>query len=263
LSDRTSPGRAYLAYHQLETIDGFDRTDPGFVHYVVSLGQFVAQMDLLLRNGTKGINVSQALHRDYANTSCVALTFDDGYESDLSGAAPILEAHGFGATFYLVAQRVGTDGFLSANQIRELIANPAFEIGSHSMTHKELERVGSKMLTLEIKESKDRLEQLTGRAVKHFSSPGGLWSKEIALTAREAGYHSVVTAREGLNSQLTDPFRLARIPVYRRTSLERFAELASGRGTLGLRVRRHALDTAKSIVGWQRYKRLRTFVFYR
>jgi peptidoglycan/xylan/chitin deacetylase (PgdA/CDA1 family) len=258
-----SPRRPYLAYHQLETNGGFDRSDPGFVHYVVGLRDFVAQMDWLRKSGIRGMNVSTALHRDHTDVKGVALTFDDGYESDLTGAAPILEDCGFGATFYLVAQRLGTVGFLSISQARELIANPAFEIGSHSMTHKQLHKIGSDALTQEIRESKDRLEQVSGRAVDHFACPGGYWSKAIALAAREAGYLSVVTSREGLNTHLTDPFRLERIPIHRGTSVKRFAQLARGRGTFGLQIRRQVLNTAKSIVGWQRYKRLRTYVLYR
>ena len=42
----------------------------------------------------------------------VCITFDDGCETDLIAAAPVLRESGFSATFYLTAGFLGTPGYL-------------------------------------------------------------------------------------------------------------------------------------------------------
>ena len=53
---------------------------------------------------------------------------------NLIAAAPVLREFGFNATFYLTAGSLGTPGYLSASQARDLDAQ-GFQIGCHSMTH--------------------------------------------------------------------------------------------------------------------------------
>ena len=64
----------------------------------------------------------------------VCITFDDGCETDLLAAAPILKEFGFGATFYITVGFLGKPGYLSEAQVRNLSAL-GFEIGCHSLTH--------------------------------------------------------------------------------------------------------------------------------
>lgn len=263
---------AFLMYHELE-IPG--RTlcddDPGYVRYVVTEATFRAQIARLRASGLRGVSVGDALaatrSEDRALSpedlalgreppSRVAVTFDDGAETDLFVAAPALREAAFGATFYVTVEHLGRRGFLSEPQLREL-SDLGFEIGSHSLTHRYLHDLETHAIRVELADSKKRLEDVTGRPVRHFSCPGGRWDRRVAREARAAGYASLVTSVVGLNGPDADPFRLHRVAVMRGVDAHEIVRLASGRGLVKRRVTKAALDAAKRILGNARYDRLR------
>jgi hypothetical protein len=79
----------FLMYHELE-LPGrkFCQSEPGYVRYILSLETFRGQMDWMKKSGLRGLNVSEALR--YPAEPSVCLTFDDGCETDLIAAAPLL-----------------------------------------------------------------------------------------------------------------------------------------------------------------------------
>ena len=106
-------------YHELE-LPGrkLCQSDPGYVRYILPIDTFRRQMDWMKKSGFRGLNVSEALR--YPAEPSVCITFDDGCETDLIAAAPLLRGFGFNATFYLTAGPLGTPGYLTANQVRDL-----------------------------------------------------------------------------------------------------------------------------------------------
>src|SRR5262249_11506968 len=215
-------------YHELER-PGYPtcRCGPGYLRYVIPKANFLAQLDYLRAEGFQGLSVDAALVDRPADQRAVAITFDDGCETDLLVAAPLLQERGFGATFYIVAGFVGRPGFLTGSQVRQL-AESGFEIGCHSMTHPYLTDLDEGRLGVESMEAKDRLEQLTGRPVAQFSCPGGRWDSRVARLARDSGYASVTTSRVGANGPADDRYGLARVAVQRGTSLTDFDDVCRG-----------------------------------
>jgi peptidoglycan/xylan/chitin deacetylase (PgdA/CDA1 family) len=232
------------------------RGDAGYLRYVLEEGDFKAQLDHLVQRGRKGMSVSQALAAG-APAGVVALTFDDGCRTDLHTAAPLLQERGFGATFYAVARFVGQPGFLTVGELRAL-ADMGFEIGSHSLTHAYLRDLTADQVRLELRMSKEMLEDFTGRPIRHFACPGGSWARHIDALAREAGYVSVATSRPGMNAAGADPFRLRRIPILRGLGLAGFDRLCEGRGLFASQVRHSLLAPLKSLMGHDGYGRLRS-----
>lgn len=253
----TRHSTVFLMYHELE-VPGrkLVQTAPGYIRYVVSSADFRAQMQLLKSKGWSGVNVSQALAYQPRN---VAITFDDGCETDLILAAPILQECGFGATFYITTGFLGNAGYLSELQLCEL-CQAGFEIGCHSMTHPYLSDLNDGELRREIGEAKSQLELIIGRPVEHFSCPGGRHNSRVSKIARESGYKTVATSRMRANSLATDRYALGRVAVLRGTSPETLAELCAGRG---LRRRELAVqwrEGMKRVLGNSAYDRLRSLV---
>jgi len=108
-------------YHELE-LPGRDtcRRESGYTRYVVREEQFSGQLNAIRAAGFTGISIGDSLHADRAHVPTVAITFDDGCETDLIASAPKLSRIAFRATFYVVAGWIGTRGFLSKDQLREL-----------------------------------------------------------------------------------------------------------------------------------------------
>jgi peptidoglycan/xylan/chitin deacetylase (PgdA/CDA1 family) len=244
-------------YHEIEAPDRrLNQNVAGYLRYVVREHSFHDQMKLLVDTGLVGCNVTHALG-DKNNEKLVAITFDDGCETDLQIAAPILKEHYFGATFYVIAGLVGQPGYLSILQLRELNES-GFEIGSHSMTHSYLRSLDTAQLRSEIFDSKDRLQQLIETSVDHFSCPGGRWQSRVAELAKEAGYLSVATSEVGLNFVETDSYRLKRLAVYRATSKTTFSRMCRGEGLAMSRLKNLILDKAKDVLGDSTYDRIRS-----
>ncbi|MCA1816667.1 MAG: polysaccharide deacetylase family protein [Acidobacteria bacterium] len=267
-------------YHELERAPRPLVSDaPGYVRYALAEADFRAHVAALGENGMRGVSVGETLgaddgddvdQRDGATEgddaregddvreagSRACLTFDDGCESDCLFAAPILKDAGFNATFYVVSDFVGRRGHLSAAQLREL-SDAGFEIGSHSRTHRYLDDLDGAGLRAEIVCSKERLEEITGRRVEHFSCPGGRRTRRAAEVARAAGYRTLATSSPGVNARATDPFNLRRVAVMRGTSAKEFLRLCRAEGLLRLRAQEAVLAAAKRVMGNAVYEKMR------
>jgi peptidoglycan/xylan/chitin deacetylase (PgdA/CDA1 family) len=244
-------------YHELRLPGrALCRPDGGYTTYAIDVEDFRAQLAWLQSAGLVGRTVGEVLAGSSGERAGVAITFDDGCETDLIVAAPLLRTAGCTATFYVVTGWVGRAGYLAAAQVREL-ADLGFEIGCHSMTHAYLNELDDRGLRVEVVEAKERLEQLLGRPVAHFSCPGGRWSRHVARLAQTAGYVSVATSRIAANGPGSDRFHLGRVPVQRGLGLPVFADVCQGRRLWLRGARSRALAAAKGLLGNGAYERIR------
>jgi peptidoglycan/xylan/chitin deacetylase (PgdA/CDA1 family) len=247
-----------LMYHELQRLERpLAESAPGYLRYVLDESLFARQMAWMQSAGLEGVSLGRAHRTAFNAPGQVAITFDDGCESDWVIAAPRLLECGFGATFYVVSRWIGRRaGFLTPAQLREL-ASAGFEVGSHSATHAFLTDLDPAALRRELTESKDEIENMIGRPVTHLSCPGGRANRRVADGAREAGYESMATSRIGVNGPHTDRFTLARCPVLRDTTQDTFQAFCRGDRLAVLQVRARALDAAKALFGNHLYASIR------
>jgi peptidoglycan/xylan/chitin deacetylase (PgdA/CDA1 family) len=249
------PGTVFLMYHELELAGRpLCQSEPGYVRYILPEESFRSQVRWLAQGQWRGLSVSEAL--EYPSAKSVAITFDDGSETDLICAAPILKESGFRGTFYVTAGFVGKCGYLSPAQLRELREN-GFEIGCHSMTHAYLDDLDPAALRREIVDAGKKLEQIIGEQVLHFSCPGGRFDERSLELAREAGYRSFANSRTHANSSRGDPYKLGRVAVLRGTDLAGFQRICTGQALWRMRASERARDAAKRTLGNTVYDRLR------
>lgn len=256
-------GIVFLMYHELE-IAGHPlcQSEAGYLRYVLEEAGFLAQMRWLQHAGWRGMNVSEVLGLAPQNGGLrhgVVVTFDDGCESDLIAAAPILKDAGCNATFYITVGFLGQRGYMNAIQLRELSA-AGFEIGCHSMTHAYLIDLDEHGLQYEIVQAKAQLEDIVGKAVDHFSCPGGRCDASVIKAAQSAGYRSVAHSRIQMNTPMTSPFDLGRIAMLRQTELSAFQEICSGDGLWKLQLREGVRSAAKRVLGNSLYDRGRALL---
>jgi len=245
---------AALMYHELAAPGRALADDgAGYAVYCVARDAFREHLRALSEAGLQGRSIGGALA---SGDGTVAITFDDGCETDFTEAAPLLRERGFGATFFVIAGQVGRRGHLGAGQLRALAA-AGFEIGSHSLTHRMLTALAPDELDRELAGSRARLEDSVGARVAHLSCPHGRWSRAIAAAAVRAGYETVSTSAAGLNDASTPPTRLRRIAVQRGATPDEVAALARGRALWRRIARDAALDAGKRLLGEATYVTVR------
>lgn len=265
------PGTVFFMYHELALPDRpLCHREPGYTRYVVSASDFRQQMEELAREGWRATNVTQAMQslhdKGVAGTSStgksVCVTFDDGCETDLLSAAPILQEFGFRATFYITVGFLDKPGYLSEEQVRSL-SDLGFEIGCHSLTHPYLTDLDDARLRDETAGAKDRLEQITGASVEHFSCPGGRWDGRVIAAMKAAKFRTMATSRTGMNFADTDPFRLTRVAVLSGTNGELFRRECRGQGLLKTQLKERVREAAQHVLGNSTYDSLRSLLLGR
>jgi peptidoglycan/xylan/chitin deacetylase (PgdA/CDA1 family) len=252
------PGIVFLMYHELELPERVPYySEPGYLRYVLPRDAFRSQMNWLQRDHWRGLCVSEALN--YPGGNSVALTFDDGCETDLITAAPILKDIGFNATFYVTTGFIGKPGYLSPAQLRQL-HSLGFEIGCHSMTHAYLNDLGMPDLRREIADAGKQIEDIIGVRVEHFSCPGGRYDATTLSAAKDAGYRSVATSHPRSNSPATDPFQLGRVAILRSMNNARFERLCTGDALRKMRMGEAARSTTRKLLGNTLYDQFRALL---
>lgn len=141
-----------------------------------------------------------------------AITFDDGYEETCTVAAPVLRRFGFRATVFVTPTEVGSPGFMTWNQLREVSRN-GMTIGSHTLHHTYLPTVSLHVVEHELAESKRLLETQLGKPVEFLSYPIGGFTKEIQAVAQRCGYRAACTTNRGLSRFSDDLYSLRRIKM--------------------------------------------------
>jgi peptidoglycan/xylan/chitin deacetylase (PgdA/CDA1 family) len=164
----------------------------------------------------------------------VVITFDDGYKSWITSAAPVLRKLELPATFFIssgfvglskedgiefmrskLAIEVGTRKTLGLNfkDVRKIVEE-GFTVGGHTLNHCNLaELQNSAQLRHEIVEDKKKLESITGRKIEYFAYPSGAYQNpvmDVGKVLKEAGYRGAVTTVSGFNSVDTNPYQLHR-----------------------------------------------------
>ena len=127
----------------------------------------------------------------------IKITFDDGNISDFRFALPALKARGLKASFFVCAGRVGLNGYLCADAIKELL-KAGMTIGSHGMHHRDWRQLGSTELYQEVVEAKLILKGVCGCEITEVAIPFGSYDRRILTELRLAGYRRVYNSNGGL-----------------------------------------------------------------
>jgi peptidoglycan/xylan/chitin deacetylase (PgdA/CDA1 family) len=204
-------------YH---SIGGRDR-------HAVESARFSEQMRWLKHeSGVSIAPLMAAVSARSAAATTLALTFDDGYRSVLTHAAPVLVRLGLPFTVFVIGEHLlGRDAaYLDTIALRELAAVPGVTLGAHSYTHRPLTRLDDVALGEELQRSVDILIDVAGRRPAAMSYPYGALDRRVVGAVRRAGFTAGATSLHGVNRPRTPSLRL------RRTEIDAFDDDASFAG---------------------------------
>lgn len=166
--------------------------------YDVSEIQFSAVLELVACHGLDTVVSGEIDDRE--STRKVVISFDDGRVSDFAVAMPALLDRNMRGVFFVTADWIGTRGFLSAPQLREMVSLN-MDVQAHGKSHRFLADLQQDELVSELAGAKAGIEDIVGRSVTALAYPGGRGDRRVRETALELGYRSFFCSRPGWYSQ--------------------------------------------------------------
>ena len=204
-----------------------------------------------------------------ASKQNLVISFDDGHQSHLRWASPILELLKLRGHFFIPTTWIGNRAeFMDWRQVRQLAAD-GHVIGSHSATHTFLPHCTKAHLQEELHGSRQALEDQLGAGITSISMPGGRWDHEVLRACAVAGYKTVYTSEPGYHrpsvqeNDLTLPEVIGRFAVQRRTYLKTITRYAAGNPVTVRRLQGlyQIRGAAKQILGDRGYQKLWSHLF--
>lgn len=195
----------------------------------MSPSRFAQDIDALLARDIPVLPVEDLLLLP-AESSAVALTFDDGFCNFETHAWPLLKRHALPVTLFVPTRCVGASnvwdtipgGHMPPLPILDWealtkLAHDGVTIGAHSRTHADLRRLNRHQLEDEVAGSVDDIEQAIGRRPAAFAYPYGYHNEDVIHATRAVCQWACTTLLSPLSADVMtihDPFRLPRLDAY-------------------------------------------------
>ena len=161
----------------------------------------------------------------------VVVTFDDGDETYLYNALPILERYQIPSVNFVVWDYMEKEEQKSINlqELKQLSQYPLVTIGSQDLSNPNLREVSREQARAEIFLSKEKLEKALNRRIDYFAYPIGSFDESIMALVQEAGYRLAFRTRmKYLTGYPETMYSLARIKAHPKHNLFVFWLYVSG-----------------------------------
>ena len=175
-----------LCYHNIR-YDGAARLRS----YTVTPSSFAAQMKALSDSGYQTILpddlYNYLVHDAKLPAKPVMITFDDTDKDHFMVGAPEMRKYGFKGVFFLMTIAINRKRYMSEDELKQL-SNEGHAIETHTWDHHMVTKYEGGAWDSQLVMPKKRVEAITGKPVKYFAYPFGLWNKEAIPELKSRGY---------------------------------------------------------------------------
>jgi len=212
-----------LLYHWIDEYKGYGQKE-----LYVTPENFEKQMEFLKKNGYTLLTFERFEEIDKVNKP-IFITFDDGWKDNFNALSVFKrlkdETFAPSGTIFAISDFIGRTERLSASELKSLAHSGYFSIQSHTATHPNLTKTTN--LDYELKHSKEKIEQITGKPVMALAYPYGSYNPIVVSGTKKYYQYGLTTipgpfTKKQVNDEL---FLLPRIYVNYSTSLKEFAQL--------------------------------------
>ncbi len=184
---------------------------------------FTTQLDYLVQYGFETLtfhDLKAVSEGKRAAGKSVILTFDDGYDNHYT-AAQHLNGKGLKGVFFIITDRIGTDGYLDWRQVKKM-RSWGMEIASHGVTSADLSSATAFYVADELERSKKTIEEQLGEDIVSFAYPAGKYNGSATAAAKEAGYSFARTIEAGSRYKEDQFFALPTLRVFPPAGAKQF-----------------------------------------
>ncbi len=162
------------------------------------------------------------------------ITFDDGFACLMKHALPSLRRYSLPSTLFVVAGTLAEQPapvnwlrppedpapqVLTAEEILEM-ADAGVTIASHSWEHRDLPEYTEQECLVDLRESRERLEDLIHAPVTMLAYPFGNHAPHVRRAAEQAGFELAYSLPEGRED--VGPYAMPRVGIYRDNPMTTF-----------------------------------------
>ena len=186
-----------LCYHQIR--DWTARDSKNAKDYIIPIAAFKAQMKMLADSGYHTVLPDQLFA--YLTTGAklpskpVMLTFDDTDLDQFTVARPELEKYGYKAVYFVMTVSLGRPHYMSKAQVKQL-SDEGNSIGSHTWDHHNVKKYQGQDWVTQIDKPTKTLEDITGKKIKYFAYPFGLWNAQAFPELKKRGFVAAFSLAE-------------------------------------------------------------------
>jgi len=190
----------------------------------ISVDIFTKQLEFLRERNIPAVSTQDISERIARGKElpehAVMLTVDDSYLSFYAAGMPVIRKFGIPVSLFVNTDSVGTPGYMSWEQIREVAAE-GVEIGNHTASHAylvektagETDGQWRRRVYDDIYKAQQTFERELGFAPNIFAYPYGEYSAEIVDVLKELGFIAAYAQQSGVIHPQHDPFSLPRFPM--------------------------------------------------
>ena len=183
-----------LLYHDF--VETVPLEDPDNFNYINTKESFEENIQTLLKEGYTFISF-QELNDAYNKkielpSKPISLTFDDGYDINYEFIYPILKEYNIKASIFIVTDNIGKEidgkAYLTWEECKIMENSGLVEIYSHSKRHVFYNKLNSRTIYDDVKESYEEIEKNLGeKDLKVFAYPYGAYTKETVWVLKKSG----------------------------------------------------------------------------
>ncbi len=178
-----------LCYHQIR--DWRSTDSKRAKDYIVPAANFRDQLKMLAGRGYHTILPDQLISYLTKGASLpdkpILLTFDDTDLDQYSIAFSEMKKYGYKGVFFIMTVSLGRLKYMNKQQIREL-SEAGNIIGSHTWDHHNVKKYQGDDWTIQIDKPTKLLESITGKSIRYFAYPFGLWDRNTIKELKKRGF---------------------------------------------------------------------------
>jgi peptidoglycan/xylan/chitin deacetylase (PgdA/CDA1 family) len=186
-----------LCYHQIRNWKASD--SKAAKDYIVPIAEFKAQLKMLADSGYHTILPDQLFSYLKYGTELpskpIMLTYDDTVVDQYSIAEAEMKKYGFKGVFFIMTVSLGRPNYMSKAQVKSL-SDEGHIIGSHTWDHHNVKKYQGEDWVTQIEKPTKTLEEITGKEIKYFAYPFGLWNPEAIPQLKKRGFDGAFVLAE-------------------------------------------------------------------